>query len=147
MSDNSLSVCPECGSFPGDGMSCREKFEDALALEFGGPSVFSAVHRITVICYNLQHPGDFSEAALVRMESTLHSIIADGITGAEMRDEARKKYNGSIKINRQASSDKTNERISWSMTIMDVHMENTEVYTKDVMTRAKSILSDIHNDA
>jgi len=59
-----------------------------------------------------------------------------------MPDEARKKYNGSIKINRQASSDKTNEKINWSMTIMDVHMENTEVYTKDIMMWAKSILSD-----
>jgi hypothetical protein len=147
MSFNSLPACHQCGGLPMDGKSCREKFEDALALEFGDPVIFSAVHHITVICYNIQHPYDFSEEALEWMKSTLRSIIVDELTGADVREQARKKYNGGIKVKSKASSDKMNAKMNWSMTIMDVRTDNAEVYTKDIKTWAKSILNYIHKNA
>ena len=143
MSGEAPCACPECGGLPKDGLSCREKFDEALALEFWGPAIFSRVHHITVIFYNLQHPGAFSEDALEWMKSTLQSIIVDGLTPAELRAQAGKKYNGSIRVKRCTSLDNAEEKIKWSKTIMDVHMDSGESYIKDIEDWAGSILNDL----
>jgi hypothetical protein len=135
--------CPEFGGPAKDGLSCREKFDEALALEFGDPAIFSRVHHITVICYNLQHPDAFSEDALEWMKSTLYYIIVDGLTPAELRAQVSKKYGGGVRVKRRTPSDSTLEKIKWSMTILDVNTDNGEAYIKDIEDWAESILNDL----
>lgn len=129
-------VCPECGA-----LSCRDKFESMLALEFEDPAVFGAVHHVTVICYNLQHPVAFSEEALEWMRSTLRSIVEEGLTPAQIRERSQKQFKGQVKV--LSKSPKAPRKAEWSMTATDVRTDSPEVYVNDVMAWARSILDDI----
>lgn len=129
-------VCPECGA-----TGCREKFESMLALEFEDPEVFGAVHHITVICFNLQHPSAFSEEALAWMRSTLRAIVEEGLTPAELRERSKKQFNG--RVNVLSKEQKAPEQAEWSMTVMDVRTDGPEVYVEDVMAWAKAVINDI----
>ncbi len=131
-------ICPECGA-----AGCREKFESMLALEFEDPAVFGAVHHVTVICFNLQHPGAFSGEALTWMRSTLRAIVEEGLSPAELRERSKKKFNGHVSVLSKAP--KAPEKVEWSMTAMDVRTDSPEVYVSDIMAWAKSILKDISN--
>jgi len=129
-------VCPECGA-----ILCRDKFESMLALEFQYPMVFGAVHHVTVICYNLQHPAAFSEEALAWMRSTLRAIIEEGLTPSELRKWSQKNFRGHVKVLRKVPDKPRSSE--WSMTMADVHIDDPETYVNDVMEWAKSILQDI----
>ena len=128
--------CPECGA-----LDCREKFESMLALEFEGPEVFDAVHHVTVICFNLQHPGAFSEEALAWMRSTLRAVVEEGLSPIELRERSRKQFKGQVKVLSKAP--KAHPRAEWSMTAADVRIGDPEAYVNDVMAWARSILRDL----
>lgn len=128
-------VCPECGA-----AGCREKFESMLALEFEDPAVFGAVHHVTVICFNLQHPGAFSEEALAWMRSTLRAIVEEGLSPAELRERSKKKFNGHVNVLSKAP--KAPRKVEWSMNVMDISTDSPEIYVDDIMAWAKSILCD-----
>ncbi|BAI62953.1 conserved hypothetical protein [Methanocella paludicola SANAE] len=128
-------VCPECGA-----AGCREKFESMLALEFEDPEVFGAVHHITVICFNLQHPSAFSEEALAWMRSTLRAIVEEGLTPAELRERSKKQFNGRVSV--LSKEQKAPQKVSWSMTVMDVRTDGPETYAEDVRAWARAILKD-----
>ncbi len=127
--------CPECGA-----TGCREKFESMLALEFEDPAVFGAVHHVTVLCYNLQHPANFSEDALEWMRSTLRAIVEEGLSPAELRQRSRKQYNGQVKV--LSKIPKAPRKVEWSRTVMDIRTDAAEVYVSDVMAWAGAILRD-----
>ena len=130
--------CPECGA-----SCCKEKFESMLALEFEDPKVFGAVHHVTVICYNLQHPAAFSDEAVAWMRSTLRAIVEEGLTPAELRERSQKQFKG--RVNVLSKTPKTSAHVEWSMTVADIRTDDPEVYVQDIMTWAKSILRDLEN--
>lgn len=129
-------VCPECGA-----AGCREKFESMLALEFEDPAVFGAVHHVTVICYNLQHPGAFSEEALAWMRSTLRAIVEEGLSPAELRERSKMQFKGAVKV--LSKTPKAPRKVEWSMTAADVHTDGPEIYVNDIMAWAKAIIKDL----
>jgi hypothetical protein len=56
---STIDVCPECGAVVARGTEgCHQLFEDLMAREFSQPELFG-VHRLTVDCYSLQHPGKY----------------------------------------------------------------------------------------
>ena len=131
------TACPECGA-PG----CRDKFGEMLALEFESPSVFGAVHHVTVICFNLQHPGTFTDDAVAWMRASLSSIVEDELSPTELRNRAGKNFEGKLKIRRAKPAEPapTNR---WSMSVLDVRTSDPETYVKDVMAWARSIVNDL----
>jgi hypothetical protein len=132
-------VCPECGA-----SGCREKFETMLALEFENPEVFGAVHHVTVICYNLQHPSAFSDEALAWMRSTLRALVEEGLSPAELRERSKKQFKGQVTV--LSKTPKATRQIRWSMTVINVHIDTPENYVSDIMVWAKSILGEISKD-
>jgi hypothetical protein len=136
---DTVTVCPECGA-----PDCRDKFDELLALEFEDPTVFGAVHHITVICYNLQHPATFTDEAIEWMRSSLRAIIVDGLSAVELRKWARKISTGEIKIKRRTAPPEEPRKIHWSMTVADVRTNDPEVYREDIVAWARSILNDLH---
>ena len=132
-------ACPECGA-----TGCRERFGEMLALEFEDPAVFGAVHHITVICYNLQHPATFTDEAIAWMRSSLRAIIVDGLSPAELRKQARKNTKGGVQVKRHTEPRGEPSRTRWSMTAADVRMDDPEVYREDIVAWAKSILKDLN---
>jgi len=135
-------ACPECGAVASGDKTCREKFDEMLALEFESPSVFGAVHHVTVICFNLQHPGTFTDDAVAWMRTSLRSIVEDGLSPAELRKGAGKNFKGKTKIRRATPAEpaRTNH---WSMSVLDVRTGDPEAYVKDAMAWATSILNDL----
>lgn len=138
MDFNGMAACPECGA-----AGCRDKFGEMLALEFESPTVFGAVHHITVICFNIQHPGAFTEEALVWMRSSLRAIIVDGFSPEELRKQARKTSKGNIMVRRRTAPPQEPRKIHWSMTVSDIRMESHDAYEKDVIAWARSMLNDL----
>ncbi len=130
---------------------CREKYGEMLALEFEQPPVFGAVHHLTVICYNIQHPDSFTDEALAWMRSALRSVVEDNLSGPELLKRARGSFGGDFKVKRRdarardrhASVPCIPERARWSMTVADVRTASPEVYTGDIRAWAKSILKDL----
>jgi hypothetical protein len=112
-----------------------------LALEFQDPTVFGAVHHVTVICYNLQHPGPFSDEALDWMRSTLRAIVEEGLSPAELRERSKKRFKGQVKVLRKTPN--VPRKVEWSMTVLDVRTGDPETYVNDVMAWARSILNDL----
>ena len=136
---DSNTACPECGA-----PDCRDKFGEMLALEFEAPTVFGAVHHITVICFNIQHPGEFTEESMTWMKSSLRSIIIDGLSPTELRKQVRKKTRGGVQVKRHMEPPEEPLRRHWSMTVADIRTENPEVYREDINAWAGSILKDMN---
>jgi hypothetical protein len=136
---NDPSVCPECGA-----AACREKYGKMLALEFEDPAIFGTVHHITVTCYNLQHPGVFTDEAIAWMRSSLRVIIVDGLSAKELRERARKMSGEGIKIKRHAEPREEPARVHWSMTVTDIRTDNPEAYHEDIIKWARSILKNLN---
>ncbi|HWQ20563.1 MAG TPA: DUF5946 family protein [Methanotrichaceae archaeon] len=143
MSSIDQLACPECGASAIHGKTCHEKFEEILALEYGSPAIFGAVHHITVICYNLQHPDSFTEEALAWMQSSLRSIIEEGLTPAELRERAGKKFKGSASVKRHTSQAETDRRTQWSLTVLDIRTDDPQKYIEDITAWARSMLNDL----
>lgn len=134
-----VTACPECGA-----TGCHDKFGELLALEFEDPAVFGAVHHITVICYNLQHPATFTDEVIAWMRSSLRAIIVDGLSPAELRKRARKNTSGGVQVKRHTEPRGEPSRTHWSMTAADVRTDDPEVYREDIVAWAKSILKDLN---
>jgi Family of unknown function (DUF5946) len=138
--------CPHCGA-----AGCKDKYGEMLALEFEQPSVFGAVHHLTVICYNIQHPDSFSDEALAWMRSALRDIVEKGLTGPELLKRARGSFSGDYKVKCRDSRARDRhtdvpcipERTGWSMTVADVRTDSPGAYTGDIKAWARSILDDI----
>ena len=131
-------ACPECGA-----TGCRDRFGELLALEFEDPTVFGAVHHITVICFNIQHPGEFTEESMTWMKSSLRAIIVDGLSPTELRKQVRKRTKGGVRVKRHTELSEEPVKVHWSMTVSDVRTNDPVIYVKDVMAWAKSILNDL----
>ncbi len=138
------STCTQCGAHAQYGKTCREKYEEILALEYENPAIFGAVHHITVLCYNLQHPDSFTAEAISWMQSSLRAIIEEGLSPMELRKRAGKEFKGNVKVLRQIAYTETTEtprKIRWPITVMDIRTNEPEIYIEDVKAWAKSILN------
>ncbi len=82
-------------------IGCREKYGEMLALEFEQPSVFGAVHHLTVICYNIQHPDSFTDEALAWMRSALRAIVEESLSGPELLKRTRGMFRGDARVKRR----------------------------------------------
>ncbi len=143
MNSTGLSTCPQCGAYARNGKTCREKYEEILAIEYESPTVFGAVHHITVMCYNLQHSDSFSAEAIAWMKSSLHAIIEEGLSPMELRKRARKEFKGNVKVLRHAAQTEISRKMNWSMTVLDIRTHEPEIYIEDIRAWAKSTLKDL----
>jgi Family of unknown function (DUF5946) len=140
------SACRQCSA-----TGCKEKYGEMLALEFEQPSVFGAVHHLTVICYNIQHPDAFTDEALAWMRTSLRDIVEKGLSGPELLKRAQGPFSGDFKVKRRDARARDRPdavpympvRTRWSMTVADVCTASPEVYTGDIKAWAKSILKDL----
>ena len=121
--DSQASVvanCPECGAPQVDGMTCWEQLGAIIAWEMDDPEL-AAQHFLTVACYNLQHPAQFTGEALAWLRQSLIDYLDRGVPTAALRQRASQAYEGSKRVLRPKS-----ERVPvlrrWPMTIADVYI-------------------------
>jgi hypothetical protein len=143
------TACPECGAPPVNGRSCRELYEELLELETSDPTGAGSVHNLSVLCYVLQHPRDYSNAALNWGVSSLRECLDTGNSRKEPRPQPNRLFNTwplralfrrkpkTMSANRPALPTR------WRMTIDQVYKPDPQNHPARVQQWARAILADI----
>jgi hypothetical protein len=77
------SHCPECDAPSVNSMSCWEMLGAIIAWEYRDPALM-AEHFLTVASYNLQHPAQFTAAALAGLRAIFLERLDHGLAIAEI---------------------------------------------------------------
>jgi len=70
--------CPECGAPKANGLNCWEMLGMLIAWEYDDPEL-RAEHFLTVACYNLQHPAQFTDATLAGLRAVFIERLDQGL--------------------------------------------------------------------
>ncbi len=135
--------CNLCGGPLKVGLTCRERFERCLALEYEHPGTYGAVHHLTVPCYMLQH-FEYSRDAWSQARQLLFQFLRKKKSPQEILKLSQVKYQKRYRKWRVDGGERTTEfdKIRWSRTIADIRLDSPEVYAGDVMAWADSVLRD-----
>jgi hypothetical protein len=134
-----------------EGKTCREAFEELIAREFQYP-VCGQVHHLTVLCYDLQHPRQFTPQALAWSQDALRAAVEEGVSPVELRRRARQQFSRKnkprvIKESSPASFAEAGEKdkpaFRWRMTALDALGESAEGHNQRVEAWARSVLADL----
>ena len=112
--------CPECGAPRVTGFNCWEQLGALIAWEYADPALH-AQHFLVVASYNLQHPAQFTEAALEQLRHAFNDYLDHGVSAATLRQRAAKSYAGATRVLRPEAERQPQLRC-WSMTIADVYL-------------------------
>lgn len=115
-----LMRCPECGARRVDGMNCWEQLGAIIAWEAHDPALV-AEHFLTVASYNLQHPAQFTDAALAGLRTAYLDYLDHGVKIAEIRRRIRRVADGPQRVLKPAAERNPVLR-TWTMTIDAVYL-------------------------
>lgn len=132
--------CPECGA-PEN--ACEARYHEFLVKEFEGPG-YGAVHHLTVAAYMLQHSSKLTKEGWLFERNLLRQFIIEKKPPAFIRKQHRNIVDSGKRTFKIKSKDgqPTISRTHWTKTIVDVRMENADVYCEDVNVWAMSVLED-----
>lgn len=139
----SSTLCPDCGSEPAGGETCREVFDRCMALEFENPGTYGAVHHLTVLCYMLQH-GGYSRDGWLAARDLLRRFVREGASPAAIRDDVRRKLNAGKSVLRGPQFPEAGG-VFWTRHITGVRRDSPEIYCRDVKEWAKAVLADTNH--
>ncbi len=112
--------CPECGAPTVNDMTCWEMLGAIIAWEFQDPELL-AEHFLTVASYNLQHPAQFTEAALVGLQAVFIERLDHGLAVAEIRRRVGAATAGATRV-RKPEAERYPVLRQWGMTIANVYL-------------------------
>lgn len=132
--------CPECGA-PNN--LCQTRFDEFLVLEFSDPG-YGAVHNLTVATYMIQHSSRMSPEGWLYERDLLREFIVEKKSPSLIRQQVKDSVDSGKRTFKFKS--KTGlpviDKTTWTKTILDVRMENAEVYCEDINIWARSVLED-----
>ncbi len=132
--------CPECGA---PEIACKTRFDEFLVLEFTDAG-YGAVHHLTVAAYMLQHSGKLTRDGWLHERELLREFLVEKKPPAYIRKQNKDLVDSgrrTFKIKSRDGVSVINKTI-WTKTILDVRVENTQIYCEDVNAWAKSVLED-----
>jgi len=135
--------CSSCGANWISRSTCREKFEECLALEYEYPQAYGTVHFLLVGCYMLQH-NEYSRIAWLEMRSMIEKYLRGGLT----TDQIRRQFSSYIASGKRNFHITRGEKLAefggihWSQTITGIRLDSPEQYVDDVVHWAESIIID-----
>jgi hypothetical protein len=100
-------------------MRCWELLGAVLAWEWHDPEL-QAVHFLTVAVYNLQHPAQFTDAALAGLRQALIAHLDDGTGVSEIRRRMGGAFAGPQRVLRPEAERRPTLRV-WALSIADVY--------------------------
>jgi hypothetical protein len=106
-------------------MTCWEMLGGIIAWEYQDPELL-AEHFLTVASYNLQHPAQFTDAALAGLRAVFIERVDHGLAIAEIRRRVGAAALGAARVLRPESSRQPVLR-QWAMTIADVYLPSHPV--------------------
>jgi hypothetical protein len=114
------TTCPECGAPLVEGMGCWEMLGAIIAWEYDDPELLSE-HFLTVASYNLQHPAQFTDAALAGLRAAYIERLDNNLPIAEIRRRVGRVAQGAAPVLRPEAERRPRLR-RWGMTIADVYI-------------------------
>ena len=123
-------------------MKCWEQLGAIIAWEMDDAEL-AAQHFLTVACYNLQHPAQFTDEALAWLRQGLIDYLDCGASTEALRQRASQAYEGSKRVLKPKS-----ERVpvlrKWRMTIADVYIaDQPEGAAERVKAWAAAVRSEV----
>ena len=133
-------ICPDCGV---PEMTCDTRFHEFLVKEFEDPS-YGAVHHLTVATYMLQHSSKLTREGWLYERELLREFLVENKPPAFMRKQNKDLVDSGKRKFKITSKDglPVINKTTWTKTILDVRIENAEVYCEDVTAWAKSALEE-----
>jgi hypothetical protein len=101
------------------GLSCWEQLGALLAWEYDDPAL-RAEHFLIVASYNLQHPAQFTDEALLGMRTAFCDHLDRGVAVEELRRRAARQFEGETRVLKKAD-ERRPVLHPWNMTIADVY--------------------------
>ena len=133
--------CPECGE---PDSLCQTRFDEFLVLEFTDAG-YGAVHHLTVAAYMLQHSSKLTREGWLHERELLREFLIENKPPAfiqkqnkDLVDSGKRKF----KIKSRDGLPVIN-KTTWTKTILDVRVENAQIYCEDVTAWARSTLEDV----
>jgi hypothetical protein len=135
------ATCPECGAALPEAGTCRDFFHELLALEAQVPDGPGELpHFLAVASYNLQHPSQFTEEALIGLCATLADLLAGRATLEDIRRRTRHAVNGPTRVLRQPDDPRpTGWPTAWPLTVTHAWRAAPEDYAARVREWAEAV--------
>jgi hypothetical protein len=135
-----MDGCPECGAPPRRGLTCRQQWDELLALEFSDPRA-APVHLLTVACYQLQHPRTFplNAAARQQLRELLEDVVIRGRPVAAVRDAMQRRFDGPTRVEVQGDDQHAPPQGVWTMTVRQVGDADPDAHVASVRRWAESV--------
>jgi len=132
--------CPECGAT--DSL-CKSRFDECLALEFSDLR-YGAVHNLTVATYMLQHSSQLSREGWLYERDLLHEFIVEGKSPSVIRQQVKDSVDSGKRTFKFKSADgkPVIQKTSWKKTILDIRLDDPEIYCADVAAWARSVFDE-----
>ena len=132
--------CPDCGA---PDTLCKTRFDEFLVLEFTDAG-FGAVHHVTVAAYMLQHSSKLTREGWLHERELLREFLVEKKPPAFIRKQNKDLVDSGKRTFKIKSKDgkPVINKTSWTKTILDVRVENAEVYCADVTAWARSVLEE-----
>jgi hypothetical protein len=132
--------CPECGA---PDSLCQTRFDEFLVLEFTDAG-YGAVHHLTVAAYMVQHSSKMTREGWLFERGLLREFLVDKKPPSFIRKQNKDVVDSGKRTFKIKS--KTGlpviDKTTWTKTILDVRMENAEVYCEDITSWARSVLEE-----
>jgi hypothetical protein len=112
--------CLECGAPMVGGLACWDMLGAIIAWEAQDAELL-AEHFLTVAAYNLQHPAQFTKAALAGLRAVFIARLDHGLAHAEIRRRIGQAAAGATRVLKPESERKPVLR-EWHMTIAEVYL-------------------------
>jgi hypothetical protein len=132
--------CPECGA---PEIACKTRFDEFLVLEFTDAG-YGAVHHLTVSAYMLQHSSKLTREGWLHERKLLREILVEKKPPAYIRKQNKDLVDSGRRTFKIKSRDGVSviNKTTWAKTILDVRVENAQIYCEDVNAWAKSVLEE-----
>jgi hypothetical protein len=132
--------CPECSA---PETLCKTRFDEFLVLEFTDVG-YGAVHHLTVAAYMLQHSGKLTREGWLHERELLREFLVENKPPAYIRKQNKGLVDSGKRTFKIKSKDgkPVISKTTWMKTILDVRMENAEVYCEDVNAWARAVLEE-----
>jgi hypothetical protein len=132
--------CPECGA-PDN--ACETHFHEFLVKEFEDAG-YGAVHHLTVATYILQHSSKLTREGWLHERELLREFLVEKKPPAFIREQNKDLVDSGKRKFKIKSRDglPVINKTTWTKTILDVRVENAEIYREDVIAWARSTLEE-----
>jgi hypothetical protein len=132
--------CPECGA---PDQLCQTQFDEFLVLEFTDAG-YGAVHHLTVTAFMVQHSSRMTREGWLFERELLREFLVENKPPSYIRKQNKDRVDSGKRTFKIKSRDgkRIIEKSTWKKTILDVRMENSEVYCEDITSWASSVLED-----